>query len=136
MGARERVRAAIEAPTAEAAKLLNELQHADEGERLTILINGWCRGLAAALEELALSIDTLERRDSDSPPPTAERHPRGNARPEPSPAKDEEAPPSIDPGLTETELVQRAKESQAATAALRDKSPAGPRETDRESDRR
>ena len=63
MATRDRVREAIEAPTAEAGKLLAELREGDDHERLTILIDGWGRGLAAALEELALTLDELQRRD-------------------------------------------------------------------------
>lgn len=126
MGARERIRAAIDAPTAEAAKLLNELQDgADDGEKLTILINGWCRGLAAALEELAASIDMIERRhdegEAHSSPQALEDHDRGDAAPavDSSAADNEQMPTATDADVTEDELAQRAAASRAKTATLR-----------------
>lgn len=61
MGARERVVDAIEAPVTEAEKLLAEAQHADEHTRLTILMTAWFRGIAGALEELALELDEQRR---------------------------------------------------------------------------
>jgi hypothetical protein len=60
-GLRERIRQAIEAPVGEAEKLLNELKDADSETRLSILISGWSRGLAAALEELAITVDELRQ---------------------------------------------------------------------------
>ena len=72
MGARERVREALAGPTGEAEKLLNELRHGSTEERLTILIDGWCRGIAGALEELAISIDALERSARLRPVPDPE----------------------------------------------------------------
>ncbi|HEX3806747.1 MAG TPA: hypothetical protein VHV52_08195 [Gaiellaceae bacterium] len=62
MGVRERVVDAIGDPVNEAEKLLAEAQHADEHTRLTILMTGWFRGLAAALEELAIELDEQHRR--------------------------------------------------------------------------
>jgi hypothetical protein len=61
MGARERVVAALEAPVAEAEKLLAETPHADEHTRLSILMTGWFRGVAGALEELAVELDEQRR---------------------------------------------------------------------------
>lgn len=58
MAVRDRVLKAIEAPVDEAAKLLTEIN--DPNERLTILVNGWFRGIAGALEEIASELD---RRD-------------------------------------------------------------------------
>jgi hypothetical protein len=65
MGVRERVRDAIEAPTAQAERLLDEARHADPYDRLTILLNGWFRALAGALEELAVELDDLRERSED-----------------------------------------------------------------------
>jgi hypothetical protein len=56
-GLRERIREAIAQPVAEAEKLLSELTDVDRETKLSILISGWGRGLAAALEELAIAID-------------------------------------------------------------------------------
>ena len=72
-GLRERIRLAIEAPVAEAEKLLTELKGADSETRLSILISGWSRGLASALEELAIAVDELQ-------------HPGRRAKAETSPA--------------------------------------------------
>jgi hypothetical protein len=58
---RERIRLAIEAPVGEAEKLLSELKDADSETRLSILISGWSRGLASALEELAIAVDELQQ---------------------------------------------------------------------------
>jgi hypothetical protein len=76
-GLRDRVRQAIEAPVGEAEKLLNELNDADRETRLSILITGWSRGLAAALEELAIAVDELQEsawgaKAETSPPVVAE----------------------------------------------------------------
>jgi hypothetical protein len=122
MGTRERVSAAVEAPTAAAARLLEELRDTDEHEKLAILINGWGRALAAALEELALAVDAIARPDAE--PPDQPRRPRAPNEPEPPPeASLDEAPPAGAPA-GEAELAQRARESRAATAELRDESGA------------
>ena len=56
---RERVRRAIAGPVAEADKLIAELQDTDADTRVSILVSGWFRGLAAALEELSIAVDDL-----------------------------------------------------------------------------
>jgi hypothetical protein len=61
MAERERVKQAIETPVDEAAKLLEELPHGDLETRVAILIDGWGRGLAAGLEEIAIAIGELRR---------------------------------------------------------------------------
>jgi hypothetical protein len=94
-GLRERIRQAIEAPVGEAEKLLNELKDADCETRLSILISGWSRGLAGALEELAIAVDELQQ---PGPPTTAETSP----------------PPVAEEAGSE----QAAKEEQAAHADL------------------
>jgi hypothetical protein len=72
---RERIQLAIEAPVTEAEKLLNELKDADSETRLSILISGWSRGLASALEELAIAVDELQQRglgeEAETGPPIA-----------------------------------------------------------------
>jgi len=77
---RERVKKAIEAPVAEAAKLLEESRGADAETRLAMRIDGWGRGLAAGLEELAVSLAELRR----SAAPEAPRAPTSAPRPSPS----------------------------------------------------
>ncbi|HZP72310.1 MAG TPA: hypothetical protein VFA97_02925 [Gaiellaceae bacterium] len=119
MGTADRVRAAIERPTNEASKLLAELQHASDAERLTVIVDSWCRGLASALEELAIGLDELERaRDEATPwvraeaPPKLDdsKAPRGNAA----------DTPAADPGADEEELIAKAQQSRAATEELRE----------------
>lgn len=116
MGARERVRDAIQASADAAEKELLELEHADSYTRLSILIDGWARGFAAALEELAIAVDDLQM--------------------EGSAATDEEgAPPAVEPPAVESEaasegrdlaeasenrLVEEARRSRAETAELRE----------------
>ncbi|HZQ82243.1 MAG TPA: hypothetical protein VFB25_09750 [Gaiellaceae bacterium] len=66
MSTRERVVTAIEARVIEAEKLLAEAVDADEHARLSILITGWCRGIAGALEEIAVELDE-QRRERHEP---------------------------------------------------------------------
>jgi hypothetical protein len=116
MGVRERVREAIQAPVEAAAEELRELQDADVETRLTLLIDGWARGLAAALEELAVAIDDLERR---RPVPSAGEQPAVPAVEEP--ARDVgDRPEELDlEGAGEDRLIDEARHSRAATAELR-----------------
>jgi hypothetical protein len=93
-GLRERIRLAIEAPVGEAEKLLHDLKDADGETRLSILISGWSRGLAAALEELAIAVDELRQPDAR--------------------ATTETLPPEAEEGVSE----QAATEEQAAHAEL------------------
>jgi hypothetical protein len=58
MSLRDRVHKAIEGPVGQADKLLAEFEGADAA-KLEIVIGGWGRGIAAALEELAIAIDDL-----------------------------------------------------------------------------
>jgi hypothetical protein len=116
MGVRERVQEAIQAPVEAAAEELRELQDADAETRLTVLIDGWARGLAAALEELAVAIDDLGRRRSA---PSAGEQPTAPAVEEP--ARDVgDRPEELDlEGASEDRLVDEARRSRAATAELR-----------------
>jgi len=116
MGVRERVQEAIQAPVEAAAQELRELQDADVETRLTLLIDGWARGLAAALEELAVAIDDLERR---RPVPSAGEQPAVPAVEEP--ARDVgDRPEELDlEGAGEDRLIDEARRSRAATAELR-----------------
>jgi hypothetical protein len=116
MGVRERVQEAIQAPVEAAAEELRELQDADVETRLTLLIDGWARGLAAALEELAVAIDDLERR---RPAPSAGEQPAVPAVEEP--ARDVgDRPEELDlEGAGEDRLIDEARRSRAATAELR-----------------
>jgi hypothetical protein len=73
---------------------LHDLKDADGETRLSILISGWSRGLAAALEELAIAVDELRQPDAR--------------------ATTETLPPEAEEGVSE----QAATEEQAAHAEL------------------
>ena len=51
-----RVHTALEAPVLAAEKILDELPEDDSHERLAIQLDGWGRGIADALEEIALEL--------------------------------------------------------------------------------
>jgi hypothetical protein len=126
VGTRERVRAAIDAPTAEAARLIGESPSAGDAQRLTVLIDGWCRGLAAAIEELAVSIDALDRgRYTAAGEPTRVSAEQPEAAAPGQPVRVEErTEPADEPAASESELAERVKAARAETAALRAESEA------------
>lgn len=62
MSLQNRVRTALETPVAAAEKLLDELPEDDVHRRLAIQLDGWGRGIADALEEIALELDGLRER--------------------------------------------------------------------------
>lgn len=124
MDERTRVQNAIEGPVADAVKLLDEARGADTETRLMMLINGWGRGLAAGLEELALAIDRSRRADSPEPIPHAthdepDAEPTGVEEPVEAPTVPNATDASNEEELDERGLLARAAESRAATAALR-----------------
>jgi hypothetical protein len=96
VGERERVKKAIEAPVEAAGKLLDESPRGDVETRLAMLIDGWGRGLAAGLEELAIALADLRGESNDD----------GQAQTAPS--------------RTEDQLRADAERSREETAALRD----------------
>jgi hypothetical protein len=121
MDERERVRKAVEGPVAEAVKLLDEARSADTETRLMMLVNGWGRGLAAGLEELALAIDELRRLDSpESSTHTASDDVQLEPTDVPKQADPNASDEPDDEELDEEGLRVRAAESRAATAALRE----------------
>jgi hypothetical protein len=114
---RERVQKAIEAPVTEAAKLLNESTGADVETRLAMRIDGWGRGLAAGLEELAVSLAELRRAAAPDEP----REPPST--PSPSPSDEGGAETEVDhEERSEDELRAEAARSREATTALREES--------------
>jgi hypothetical protein len=122
MGVRERVQEAVNASTARAETILGEAAHADEHERLTILVNGWFQGIAAALEEIALELDTRAspERETDavtSAPPEA----TPSTADQPSGAAEEAEPEDGERahGSDEEALLDRARASTKETQALR-----------------
>jgi hypothetical protein len=116
-GLRQRIQRAIEAPVGEAEKLLNELQDADSETRLSILISGWSRGLAAALEELAIAVDELQHSgpsaETGTPPVDEE------AVSEHAPAEEQAADADLEEAGDER-LLEEARRSREETAELRE----------------
>jgi hypothetical protein len=62
MSLQARVHTALEAPVVAAEKILDELPEDDAQERLAIQLDGWGRGIADALEEIAIDLDSLRER--------------------------------------------------------------------------
>lgn len=116
MGTRERVLRAIETPVTEADKLLDQLAEPDLETRLSILVGGWGRGLAAGLEEIAVALDELERERRAEMPPTRAEPPKPPGR---LTAHEEAAEEPADlAGLREERLADEAEKSRERTAAL------------------
>jgi hypothetical protein len=116
-GLRERVRRAIAGPVAESEKLLADLQDADAKTSLSILVSGWFRGVAAALEELAIAVDSL----LEQPPAeaTVATRPSAESQDAPSQASPTKTPERVD--LTDTDeerLIDAATKSREETAKL------------------
>jgi hypothetical protein len=129
VGARERVRDAIQASVDAAEQELRELQDADTETRLTVLIDGWARGLAAALEELAIAVDELERREAA----TTARAEEDAAPSVDAPSREpDERPEDLDlAGADEDRLAEEARRSRAATAELQEEGEEARRELER-----
>jgi hypothetical protein len=130
MGQHERVRRAIEGPVREAEKLLAELTNPSSETKLSILISGWGRGLAAALEELAIAIDQLQHERSGAPPAT----PPPAAAPEQAPpqAASEEESAQLDlRDASEERLLAEAKRSREQTAEVEKESEDARRQLER-----
>jgi hypothetical protein len=124
MELRERIRRAIQEPVARSEQLLDELEDANVETTLSILISGWGRGLAAALEELAIAIDQLRRQptsvvDSTSPPP--EPPPPEQAPRHHQDQDNEEARADL-ATAGEAQLLEKAKRSREQTTQLREES--------------
>jgi hypothetical protein len=119
MGPRERIRRAIQEPVSEAEKLLGELQDADGETKLSILISGWGRGLAAGLEELAIAIEEQPQKpatvasDSSRPEPA----PNEVQTREPQERKDASADHTA---ADEEQLLEEAKRSREKTTEVRE----------------
>ncbi|HEY2371262.1 MAG TPA: hypothetical protein VGH82_01815 [Gaiellaceae bacterium] len=62
MSLQNRVHSALEAPVVAAEKILDELPVDDVHQRLAIQLDGWGRGIADALEEIARELDSLRER--------------------------------------------------------------------------
>jgi len=99
-------------------KLLADLDDADVDTKLSLLVTGWFRGLSAALEELAIAVDDLQKRL-----PAAAAAP-GHEAPQPGPAPTlphEEARPAQTgrEDADEERLLDEARRSRDETAELR-----------------
>ena len=121
MGVLARVQRAIEGPTAQAEKVLAETPNAGADERLSVLVNGWFRGIAGALEELAIELDAMR---AQLPAALVERE-RSRSGPgqRDDEAKEPDEPPSrrdSSGDLGEAALAERARASRAETRALRE----------------
>jgi hypothetical protein len=62
MSLQNRVQTALETPVDAADKVLGELSDDEVHKRLAIQLDGWGRGLAGALEEIAVELDALRER--------------------------------------------------------------------------
>jgi hypothetical protein len=113
---RERVHEAIEQPVEEAQKLLSELTTADAETKLSILISGWGRGLAAAFEELAIAVDELRQYDE---PPEGRPARLEQAHPSRRPDGDEQRGEAERGDGDEERLLDEARKSREQTGELR-----------------
>jgi len=118
MGVRERVQRAIEGPVADAAKLVDEAVHADDHTKLSLQLNGWFRGISAAIEELAVELEVLREELERRPDPPLEPSSRPEPRGEGEPAKDDPADADT-AALDEAGLAERARAARAETDELR-----------------
>jgi hypothetical protein len=120
MADRERVTRAIEAPVADAAKLLAESAGADLETRLAMRIDGWGRGLAAGLEELAIAVTEARR----SAAPVEPNAPPTTPRPATVATDEHDIEHDEHDTRSEDDLRAEAARSREATAALREESEA------------
>jgi hypothetical protein len=120
MGVRERVHRAIESAVADADRTLSEATHAGDPERMTILVDGWFRGIADALEELAIEVDLLRasRSGSEELEPPAAATSRTLAPSRTDGDRNEEREPEDEPH-DEAALAERARAARAETEAVR-----------------
>jgi hypothetical protein len=117
-GVRERVRRALAGPVAESEKLLADLRDADAETRLSILASGWFRGLAAALEELAIAVDDLRAQPAAETPPG--QPPAGQVIETPAHAPPAESPERIDLSEADPEqMIDTARKSREEATKLR-----------------
>ena len=118
MGQRERIRRAIQEPVNEAEKLLDELQDADGETKLSILISGWGRGLAAGLEELAIAIDEQPKQPAAAASDSSRPEPKSDEAQTREPEEREDASADHTPA-DEEQLLEEAKQSREKTAEVR-----------------
>jgi hypothetical protein len=124
VGVRERVQRAIESPVAEAERVLAETPHAKPHERLSVLMTGWFRGIAGALDELAIELELLR---TGAEPPQLTQHRAPPRRDDEPPAEETGGGRGADEGeATEAELAERARASREATAAVREERDSKP----------
>jgi hypothetical protein len=130
-GVRERVRRAIAGPVAESEKLLADLRDAETETSLSILVSGWFRGLAAAIEELAIAVDDIRSQraaESTSAGTIAEE---GRATPSPA-APAAETSERVDLSEADAEqMIDTARNSREEAAKLRQEAEQARRELER-----
>jgi hypothetical protein len=117
MGLRERIHTAIQGPVDEATKLIDTSEELDEHTRITLLLNGWFRGVSAGLEELATAIEELQRSDQDAlapEPESSETAVPAQRNGEPAEERDRSLEDS-----SEAQLLEEARASRQETEALR-----------------
>jgi hypothetical protein len=126
-GLRERIRLAIETPVGEAERLLNELKDADTETRLSILISGWARGLASALEELAIAVDELQQPKPRAEAETSPATPAEESVSQESETENQDAHGDLEEA-GEERLIDEARRSREQTAELREQTQQARRE--------
>jgi hypothetical protein len=117
MGLRERIHTAIQSPVEEATKLIDTSEELDEHTRITLLLNGWFRGISAAVEELATAIEELQRSDAKLPRPEPNATETLAPVQRDEPAEQERAQDLED--ASEAQLLEEARASREETEALR-----------------
>jgi hypothetical protein len=127
MGLRERIREAIEGPVRESERLLAELENANTETKLSILLSGWGRGLAAGLEELAIALDDRQQQRPGTTPVSAPRTATPERGTHKAPAGEEAAVADLS-DASEEQLREEAKRSRAVTAEVEKETEAVRRE--------
>jgi hypothetical protein len=125
MASRERVQAAVTASVEEATENLAELSGASEEARLRTIIDGWGRGLAAGIEELAIALDEVHRLLAEAAGTREPPEPAAgiNSRDDRLARRDvHDSAPDRAEAVTEEELQAQALESRKETQALREQS--------------
>jgi hypothetical protein len=105
---RARVQRAIAEHVDASEEVLLQLENADEVTKLTTFASGWFRGLASALEEIAVEIDQMRRPDEEAPEPQATREPS-----------------RLDERLEDAEALQERAERELPPESGADAGPAG-----------
>jgi hypothetical protein len=115
------VHEAIERSVSESETLLAELDSKDVETRLPLLVTGWLRGIAAALEELAIAVDDLQARaEGDDAPAAPEAAPRGTESQAAEDTEKGDRPAQQRAEADEEGLLEEARRSREETAEVRE----------------